>query len=231
MLNRLRRFGFRLLYNECAFTYDIVSRVVSLGRWRSWQRSVIQFLPAPDAGLVFELAQGTGDLQIDLAKAGYRSIALDRSRSMGRLAQRKLTRVGLSTLLLRGEAGRLPIQSDSITAIVCTFPTSFILQPQTLIEVQRVLKRDAPAVIVLSGLLTGGGLRAGLIRVLYRLAGQACGDNVDEELLSLFRAPGLSAEAQALPLDGSLVQIVLLRKTAATAHDEEDYNLVLARET
>ena len=228
MLNRIRRFGFRLLYNECAFTYDLVSRAVSLGRWRSWQRSVIQFLPAPDDCLVLELAQGTGDLQIDLAKAGYRSIALDRSRSMGRLAQGKLRRAGLSTLLLRGAAGRLPIQSDSIAAIVCTFPTSFILQPQALMEVQRVLKPDAPAVIVLAGLLTCGGLRAQLIRGLYRLAGQACGDNVDEELLSLFRAPGLSAEAHTLPLDGSLVQIVLLRKTAATAHDEEDYNLVLA---
>ena len=230
MLRGLRRFAFRLLYNEMAFTYDVVSRLVSLGQWRCWQRSVIPLLPLPDEGLVLELAHGTGDLQIDLAKAGYRSIALDRSRSMGRLAQRKLTRAGLSTLLLRGEAGRLPIQPDSIAAIVCTFPTAFILQPQTLIEVQRVLKRDAPAVIVLSGVLTSGGLRAGLIRGLYRLTGQAYGDHVDEELLSLFQAPGLSAEVRALPLAGSLVQIVLLTKTAARALGEQDHSLDLARE-
>ncbi|MCZ7544410.1 MAG: hypothetical protein M5R40_13175 [Anaerolineae bacterium] len=35
----LVRFGFRLLYNELAFTYDLVSRVVSLGQWRAWQRA------------------------------------------------------------------------------------------------------------------------------------------------------------------------------------------------
>ncbi len=230
MLKGFRRVAFRLLYNECAFIYDIVSPAVSLGRWRSWQRSVVPFLPPPDAGLVLELAQGTGDLQVDLVKAGYRGIALDRSRNMGRLAQRKLARAGLSTLLLRGEAGRLPIQSDSIAAIVCTFPTSFILQPQTLIEIQRVLKRDGPAVILLSGVLTSGGLRVRFIRGLYRITGQAYSDNVGEELLTPFQAPGLSGEARALPLDGSLVQIVLLRKTVAGALGEQDHSLDLARE-
>jgi hypothetical protein len=50
---RLVRFGFRLLYNEMAFTYDAVSAVVSLGEWRSWQRAALNFLPplsAPRAG-------------------------------------------------------------------------------------------------------------------------------------------------------------------------------------
>ena len=231
MLRRLRSFAFRLLYNEMAFTYDVVSRLVSLGQWRCWQRSVLQFLPPPEAGLVLELAHGTGDLQFDLLQAGYRTIALDRSRSMGRLAQRKLARAGLRTALLRGEAGRLPIPSNSIATLVCTFPTSFILKPRTLIEIQRVLKRDASAVIVLSGLLTGGGLRRQLIRCLYRLTGQAYSESTDAELHSMFQAPGLSIETRLLPVEGSLAQMVLLTKTAATAYVEHNHSLELTRQT
>ncbi len=231
MLNRLRRFGFRLLYNELAFTYDLVSRAVSLSRWRSWQRTVMPILPPPEAGPVLELAHGTGDLQLDLLQAGYRAIALDRSRSMGRLAQRKLLRDRLGANLIRGEAGCLPIQSDSIAAIVCTFPTSFIIEQRTLFEIQRVLKRDASAVIVLSGVLTFGGLRAHFIRCLYRLTGQVYRESAHEELEPMFQAPGLLAMVRALRLDGSLVEIAILKKTAPTIDHQHDNGLDMVRET
>ena len=231
MLRKLRRFGFRLLYNECAFTYDLVSRGVSQDRWRSWQRSVMPYLPLPEAGPILELAQGTGDLQLDIQSAGYRVVGLDRSRSMSRLAQRKLWRARLGADLIRGEADCLPIQSDSIAAIVCTFPTSFIIEQQTLMEMRRVLKRDAQAVIVFSALLTGGGLIAQFIRSLYRLTGQATSETAREELVSLFQAPGLTAEAYTLPADGSLVQIVLLTRTAPATKANHDNGLDLVRES
>lgn len=215
MLNRIRRFGFRLLYNECAFAYDRVSRLVSLGRWRSWQRSVIQFLPPKDAGLILELAHGSGDLQLDLAASGYRAIALDLSANMGRLASRKLERARLCARLMRAEAGRLPLRSNSVPAIVCTFPTAFIVEVATLAEIERVLKRGAPAVIVLSGLLADGGWRARVIRILYRLTGQSYSESRDAEIHSMFQAPGLSVQTRALSLKSSRVQIALLRKVEA----------------
>lgn len=230
MLNRIRRFGFRLLYNEMASTYDVVSRIVSLGQWRSWQRTVMPMLPPPEAGPVLELAHGTGDLQLDLRQAGYRAIALDRSRSMGRLAQRKLLRDRLGANLIRGEASCLPIQSDSIAAIVCTFPTSFILERRAIFEIQRVLKRDASAVIALSGMLTFGGLRAQFIRCLYRLTGQVYRESAPNELETIFEAPGLSIECSAVRLDGSLVQLVILKKIAPTIYHEHDNGLEMARE-
>lgn len=230
MLNRIRRFGFRLLYNECAFTYDMVSRLVSCSRWRGWQRCVFDFLPPPDAGPVLELAQGTGDLQIDLIEAGYRSVALDLSPNMGKLARRKLSRLGLDAALLRAEAGRLPLQSATMAAVVCTFPAAFIVEPRTLKEIRRILKPKASAVIVLSSLLTDGGLRAQLIRVLYRLTGQTYSEVMKAELLSRFQLPGLTADARKVRSDGSLTQIVRLTKTAATACEERDHSLDLARE-
>jgi len=230
MLSAIWRFGFRLLYKECAFTYDIVSRAVSLGSWRSWQRSAIQFLPPPDAGPVLELAHGTGDLQIDLQKAGYHAIGLDLSRNMGRLAMRKLNRYRLRPALLQGEAARLPFESASIASLVCSFPTAFIFDPLTLSEIKRVLKGDGSAAIVLHGLLTGKGLIEKLITGLYRFSGQAYGAVNEEELCALFRASGLAVEARTLPMEGSLVQIVLLRKVSAEAKAECKQRLDLARE-
>ena len=230
MLNRIRCFGFRLLYNECAFTYDFVSRAVSLGRWRTWQRSVLRFLPAPRAGFVLELAHGTGDLQIDLQNAGYRTIALDLSFKMSRIAQRKLMRHGLFSAFVQGEAASLPLQSDSIAALVCTFPTSFIFCPRSLMELERVLKRDGQAVIVLTGLLKGGGVVGRLIRSLYRLTGQAYRAIQEEELCERFNVPGLTVEAPIVTLEGSVVQILILRKVPAPTQAEHDHSLDLARE-
>lgn len=230
MLNRFRRFAFRLLYNECAFAYDLISRVVSLGRWRSWQRVAMSFLPPPGAGPQLELAHGTGNLQQDLLTAGYSTVALDRSRSMGKIAQQKLARAELGTALLQAEAGRLPIQSNSMAGIVCTFPTGFIVEPQTLIEMQRVLKPGAAAVIVLGGLLTDENLATWLIRRLYRLSGQAYRVSKEAELRALFEAAGLTTAALSTPVDGSVVQIVHLSKAGGLACDVQNQSLDMAQQ-
>src|SRR5437868_2620777 len=86
----LLRFGFRLLYNEMAFTYDLVSWIVSLGEWRSWQRAALKHLNAPPGSRILEVAHGTANLQLDLRAQGYDSIGLDLSKYMGQIARRKL---------------------------------------------------------------------------------------------------------------------------------------------
>jgi ubiquinone/menaquinone biosynthesis C-methylase UbiE len=168
---RLVRFGFRLLYHELAFTYDAVSRFVSLGAWRSWQRSALSHLPAPSAGLVLELAHGTGDLQLDLHERGYRSIGCDFSPQMGRIAWRKLAR-HLQPRLLRCQAQHLPFPDHAFSAIVVTFPTDFIIHPQTLSEAFRVLSSEGLLVVVLNGDLKANDPLSHLIEWLYRITGQ-----------------------------------------------------------
>ncbi len=212
MLNRLWRFGFHLLYNQCAFTYDHVSRAVSLGHWRAWQRSAMRFLPPPDAGLVLELAHGTGDMQIDLHYAGYHSLALDLSPNMNKLAQKKLRRVGLRGNFLRGHATRLPLPAEKVAAVVCTFPTAFIFHHQTLDELQRILQPGAPVCIVLAGELDGRGPLRSLIRCLYWLTGQARQLPVGSDLRSYFGEAGLMAEAPVVQLAGSSAQLIILTK-------------------
>ncbi|NWG16570.1 MAG: methyltransferase domain-containing protein, partial [Chloroflexi bacterium] len=145
---RLVGLGFRLLYNELAFTYDWVSVVVSLGAWRCWQRAALPHLGAPPGARVLELAHGTGNLQLDLYALGYMPVGYDLSPYMGRIARRKLSRRGLSPRLARGRAQQLPFAAASFAAVVCTFPTDFIFQPETLRETHRILREDGHLIIV-----------------------------------------------------------------------------------
>ena len=210
----LVRFGFRLLYNECAVAYDRVSQAVSLSHWRSWQSAPLQFLDDASSP-VLELAHGTGNTQLDLLRAGHRTIALDRSRQMSRLARRKLDAAGLSTAFVRGDALRLPFRDACVPAIICVFPTGFIVQRACLDEMKRVLRGDGLALIVLAGTLHGGGWRRRVIGGLYRLTGQGYGLASDGEIRRMFAGHGFHVEARRVECGGSVVQLAILRCQAA----------------
>lgn len=168
----LVRFGFRLLYNEMAWTYDWVSWLVSLGDWRSWQRAAIGFVRVPPGTRVLELAHGTGNLQVDLRTAGLTAVGYDLSSYMGRIARRKLLRYRIRPDLVRGRAERLPFADGCFPAVVSTFPTEFIVEPETLAEVHRVLMPGGRLVVVVSGTLTDGGFVRALLEAAYRVTGQ-----------------------------------------------------------
>lgn len=210
---RLVRFGFRLLYNEMAFTYDWVSWFVSLGQWRCWQRSTLQFLSEPETGIILELAHGTGNLQIDLQTAGYQAVAFDLSPYMGRIAKSKLAKRQLRQDFVRGSAFELPFADGTFAGIACTFPTDFIVQAQTLNEIHRVLADDGKAVIVLNGVLTGGGAVKVFLEWLYRITGQRETDTADFERAPYFEGYGMRVETVEVRCKGSVAQLVILTKS------------------
>src|SRR5258708_2084067 len=118
----LVHFGFRLLYNEMAFTYDTVSWIVSLGEWRSWQRAALKQLNVSPGAVVLEIAHGTGNMQIDLRTAGLQSVGVDFSSYMGGIASRKLVRHRIAFRLARARAQALPFPDASFPAVVSTLP-------------------------------------------------------------------------------------------------------------
>jgi ubiquinone/menaquinone biosynthesis C-methylase UbiE len=187
---RLVKFGFRLLYNEMAWTYDLVSWVVSLGDWRRWQRAALRYLDVPPGTCVLELAHGTGNLQLDLRTAGLTSVGFDLSAQMGRLTRRKLLRHRIAPVLVRGQAQALPFATAQFPAVVSTFPTEFIVDPATVQEIYRVLQPGGRLVFVPLGLLTGGGLLRVVLEWAYRVTGQRGPWPV--EPFAVFRAAGFT---------------------------------------
>lgn len=208
----LVRFGFRLLYYEMAFTYDMVSWVVSMGQWRCWQRTSMQFLPSPDAGVVLDFAHGTGNLQIDLQTADYDTIAFDLSPYMGRIAKRKMSNNKLKAQFVRGSAFQLPFADQSFAAVVSTFPTDFIVQPDTLYEVHRILHDNGRLIVVLNGVFTGGGVIKVFLEWLYRITGQHENDPHEHDVQSYFLGYGFEVESAEIQCKNSLAQLVILTK-------------------
>lgn len=169
---KLVRLGFRLLYNEMAWTYDLVSWLASLGEWRNWQRAGLSFVRGQR---VLEIAHGPGHMLLVLARAGHTVTGLDLSAAMGRIAGRRLHKAGLNVPLVRGRVQAPPFADRSFDTVYCTFPTIFIAEPATLAAVYRILVEGGRFIIVPEGHLTGSGLLHRFINWLYIITGQRKG--------------------------------------------------------
>ncbi|HWQ83510.1 MAG TPA: class I SAM-dependent methyltransferase, partial [Anaerolineales bacterium] len=183
-LRAFLRLFFRLLYHEFAWSYDLVARVVSLGRWNSWVLSVLPYMEGPR---VLELGQGPGHLQIALAEKGISVYGLDASPQMVRLAawrmhhadRRQSQKAGnpeylsLQPRLLIGAAPNLPYPSGYFDQIVTTFPTEYIFQQPTLIEIKRILRPGGSLLIIPAAWITGRSWLERLAAGLFHVTGQA----------------------------------------------------------
>jgi SAM-dependent methyltransferase len=162
-------FGFYLLYHQLAPTFDMVSWIVSFGKWRQWQLASLPFVKGPD---VLELAHGPGHVLLALQRAGYNVTGSDLSPQMGRLAIRKIRASEAPVAILQAPAQKQPFAAGSFDSILTTFPTEFIAEQACLDEVHRLLRADGRFVIIPQARLTGGSLAVRLLKGLYRITGQ-----------------------------------------------------------
>ncbi len=220
-------FGFRLLYNELAWTYDIVSWLVSFGDWRAWQQAALPFVQGPN---VLEIGHGPGHMLLALRRAGFRVMGLDLSPYMGRQAQKRLgetpalSGVEGAVSLIRGDVMALPMKTAVFDTVLATFPTDYVVDPVTLLNVGRVLKENGRFVIVPEGHLTGRGPLNRFIEWLYTITGQRAGPfAVDEAnnwpdhpvwqiIVERFTAAGFRLEMKQIHLHRSTVTILIAIK-------------------
>ncbi len=201
---RFLRLAFHLLYYHLAWTYDLVAWLVSFGQWATWRRTATLFL---QEGPILELAYGTGGLMADMAARGLSPLGLDLSPHMARLARRRLLRQGAITQLVMGQAQRLPFPDASFANIVATFPTEFILDPQTLTSAARVLRPGGCLVIVVMGYLKGPALLRGFIEWLYRITGQR--DIPEPKPLDRLQAFGFTARWEDATLERATARLLV----------------------
>lgn len=150
MIEKLIRIAFKLFYNRFAFTYDLVAALVSRGDWENWTRAAIHYARGPK---LLEIAFGTGSLHLSLWQAGFAPFGVELSSYMINIARGKLERNGIVPTLIQGRAQELPFSSGYFDSVIFTFPAPFVLQPETLEEVRRVMKTEGQLIWVDGGRL------------------------------------------------------------------------------
>lgn len=208
-MKELLRIFFDLLYHSFAWTYDLVSWVVSGGRWKNWVRSVMHLIIGET---ILELGSGTGTLQIGLLDAGHHPIGIDESRQMLRIATRKLADnfPNYKPRLLRARAESIPLPADSIDTLVATFPSEYITHPETLTACRRVLKPGGKFIILLGVEVQGKGFYNGLLRFLYGVTGQKTpGDLVLEKALDGMGVYGFKARTDVIYFQHDKLTIII----------------------
>ena len=187
MTPRLRKWLFETLYKN-RYLYRFASTLPFAGQWRVWQRLVLTRIRGHD---VLELGCGLGDLLADMIAAGYSCHAVEHSPEMVEAARDTLRRrkLGENATVVQGSAQHLPFTNASFDTIVSTFPSEYIYDPDTIAEVERVL-RPGGRLIVVEGanLLPVGFLQPLLVLVQMLVYGPAAvfgprkRRNLDEEM-------------------------------------------------
>jgi ubiquinone/menaquinone biosynthesis C-methylase UbiE len=170
-LSAFLRFFFHHLYTTFAWAYDIVAMMTSMGQWGTWQTAALDVLP--NQGQVLEVGHGPGHLLKRRALEGRFDFGIDASPQMMRIAYKRLRAAGFQPLLVRAQAQALPFASASFQAIYATFPSEFILAPETLASFHRVLRTDGSLVVIPMSRITGQSLPDRFAAWLYNVTGQS----------------------------------------------------------
>jgi ubiquinone/menaquinone biosynthesis C-methylase UbiE len=199
-----------LLYHQFAWTYDFVSAVVSLGRWLDWVNSALPYLD----GTVLEIGFGPGHLQRSLIEKKLMAFGLDESRQMARQASRRLRKQGVISRLARGYAQHIPFVDGSFDSVVATFPAEYIFDPQTLMEMMRVLVPSGKLVILPMAWITGTRPLERLAAWLFRISGEAAGrpGPASAALIDRFARLGFEVRSEIVKMKGSQGLVIVAGK-------------------
>lgn len=104
----------REMFDTIAPRYDLVNRIMTFRLDVRWRKTTVRRLALPPTSTVLDLAAGTGDLCIELARVGLRPISVDLSLGMLRADRSGVPRVQADIL-------RLPVPDGGVDGVTCGF--------------------------------------------------------------------------------------------------------------
>jgi demethylmenaquinone methyltransferase / 2-methoxy-6-polyprenyl-1,4-benzoquinol methylase len=129
-----KRDAVRDMFDAIAPRYDLVNRIMTCGLDERWRRRAVRALDLPAGSLVLDLASGTGDLCVDVRRAGHRPISVDLSLGMLRADHSGAPRVQADIL-------RLPVPGGRADGVTCGFALRNVVDLETfLAELGRVVR-------------------------------------------------------------------------------------------
>ena len=144
------------MFDRIAPRYDLLNRVLSLGIDKLWRRTTLREmrrrLEGRPAGRVLDLATGTADLAIALARrSAEQVVGVDPSVGMLEVGRRKVAAKKLDrrVTLEEGHSESLPFPDDHFDAATVAFGVRNYENLQAgLRETARVLRPEAPLVVL-----------------------------------------------------------------------------------
>jgi demethylmenaquinone methyltransferase / 2-methoxy-6-polyprenyl-1,4-benzoquinol methylase len=115
----------RGLFDSIASRYDLANAVITLGRIKKWRQRLVGEINLPDAPLVVDLATGTGDLALAVARRSPRAriVGVDLSVEMMRYGREKVRRAGLDNRIsfVLADVTMLPFRDGVADCVVDAF--------------------------------------------------------------------------------------------------------------
>lgn len=142
------------MFDNIAPTYDKLNHIMSLNIDRVWRRRVMRIVRRAKAHKIMDVATGTGDLAIAMAKRVDRTqiLGVDLSEEMLAVARAKVRKQGLEEriMLEKGDAENLVMVADeSVDAVTVAFGVrNFENMEQGLRELYRTIKPGGKLVVL-----------------------------------------------------------------------------------
>lgn len=159
----------RGMFNDIAPTYDRLNHILSFDIDKLWRKRVVRIVRKLGAKYIMDMATGTGDLAIALARniEGSTIYGADFSSEMLAVAKQKIEALGLSERISLTEcnAESIPLADEAVDAATVAFGVrNFEHQKEALIEMKRTIRKDGHLVV-----LEFSNPRFALVRWCYRI--------------------------------------------------------------
>ena len=142
------------MFDNIAPTYDKLNHIMSFNIDRIWRRRVVRIVKRHNPSHIMDMATGTGDLAIAMARrmAGAKVLGIDLSEEMLAVARQKVEREGLAEriTLRKGDAEQLdePENNSIDIATVAFGVRNFENMERGLCEIYSKLKSDGRLIVL-----------------------------------------------------------------------------------
>jgi demethylmenaquinone methyltransferase/2-methoxy-6-polyprenyl-1,4-benzoquinol methylase len=124
----------RDMFDAIAPRYDLVNRIMTFRLDVRWRRRAVRELALAPGSRVLDLASGTGDLCVDLARAGHEPVSVDLSYGMLAADRSGAPRVQADIL-------QLPVPDRAVDGVTCGFALRNLVElPAFFAELGRVVR-------------------------------------------------------------------------------------------